>query len=72
MVRNAVSQQNPGQQRLILEIKASGEFDGVSKPDADRWFEKAHDMIFNCLMHITDKRVQEEHWGLRIENEHSN
>lgn len=72
MVRNAVSQRDPRQQRLILEIKASGEFDGVYKPDADRWFDKAHDTIFKCLTHITDKRVQEEHWGLQIEDEHSN
>ncbi len=70
LIRNTVSQQNAEQQRLILEIKASGVFDGVPKSGVDEWFNKAHDMIVRCFLNITDRRVQEDHWRLQIDVEH--
>lgn len=52
---------------LIFEIKALGIMNGVRKSETDAWFNDAHDAVVECFSKVTNREVQEAHWG-RVES----
>jgi len=47
---------------LALELSARGHVGGVPKSETNEWYEKAHDMIYDFFMRITDEEIRQKHW----------
>ncbi len=54
---------------LVLEFKALGRPDGVTKLDADAWYERAHDMIVAQFLDMTSEEIQRRYWMPEEETE---
>ena len=55
-------QQNSDQQFLYYELRANGRLGHATKPQADDWFNRAHDMIGQAFTGMTNTSIQEKHW----------
>jgi len=63
-IQNRIAIDAKKQQKEILyyELRTSGKLAEPSKKEADRWFEKSHDIIGNCFVSMVSQEVQET-WG---------
>lgn len=61
-IRSGVKVQQQNAPVLAFEIKASGRLGGTTKPLSDEWFQRAHDSIINCFMHMTSADIRENYW----------
>ena len=60
--RSGKTTQAPSIPILVFEIKATEQVGCIAKSEADDWFDRAHEMIMDCFLGMTDQHVQEEHW----------
>jgi len=61
-IRSGFRTQQQDRPVLIFEIKTSGRLGQIEKPEADEWFERAHDAIIKCFLSITDTDIQNRFW----------
>ena len=61
-LRSGVKVQQQNAPVLAFEIKASGRLGGKTKTVADDWFNRAHNAVNKCFMHLTSTRIQKEYW----------
>ena len=61
-IRSVVVDQPPNLPALVFEIKATGQPEPQTKSRADTWFDRAHDAVASCFLHLTTPKVQEL-WG---------
>ena len=62
-IRNAVAPEQSNAAVLVFEIKASTRLGRAPKPQADIWFQRAHDTIVTCFTEMTNQDAQDNHWG---------
>ena len=65
-IQNRVIKDEKKQEREILyyELRTSGKLAEASKSEADRWFEKSHDIIGSCFMNMVSEDAQKT-WELK-------
>lgn len=61
-IRDAKSKAEPTKPVLVFEIRATGRLGGVSKSDADKWFDKGHSAIIDCFLGLTNPDIQHTYW----------
>ena len=69
-LRNGFLTQQPEVPVLIFEIKTTGRPDPASKSRADAWFERAHKIITDCFLGLTNDEIQTGFWQ-RTETRHA-
>lgn len=59
-IQNRITIDAKKQQHEILyyELRTSGKLAEPSKKEADRWFEKSHDIIGNCFINMVSQEAQ--------------
>lgn len=62
IVRSARSAKDPLQPVLIFELRSLGLLAEGAKPEADTWFERAHDAAGACFLAMTSPDIQKRHW----------
>lgn len=63
-MRSGVAVQQPNIPTLAFEIKATGQPEPRTKSRADAWFDRAHDAVGKCFLHLTTSEVQKL-WGIK-------
>ncbi len=61
-VRTARSTIDAAKPLLIIEFRALGALEAVSKADADAWYGRAHEIIGRCFAGVTNPDIQRDHW----------
>ena len=56
------SNNTPSIPNLIIESRVTGLLDGASKAATDDWYEKAHGVLVDWFLKMTDRQIQEKHW----------
>lgn len=47
---------------LVIEFRALGALGDTTKPEADTWFNRAHDAIGRCFTSMTNPEIQRAYW----------
>lgn len=67
-VRNGTTVTSPNIPTLMFEIKATEQLGGCTKPDVDKWIDRAHVAVMDCFLGMTSHRIQTEYWGLETDS----
>jgi uncharacterized protein (TIGR04255 family) len=51
-----------GKMALILELEASGTYPRFEAEKADAWYQRAHAVISESFVTLTDRQIQEQYW----------
>ncbi len=63
-VQSAHPDEMPEKTNLRFEIRASGRLGEATKSEADKWFERAHDITGACFISMTNPDIQKKYWQL--------
>ena len=63
-MRSGFKAQQQDEPVLTFEIRTSGRLGQAEKSEADKWFERAHDVIIECFLGMTDPDIQNRYWKL--------
>jgi uncharacterized protein (TIGR04255 family) len=47
---------------LAFDVRAIGALGAVSKPEADNWYERAHETVIRTFTAMTAQDIQRDHW----------
>jgi uncharacterized protein (TIGR04255 family) len=61
-IRTARRPRNANATVLAFDLRAIGALGAASKPEADNWYERAHETIIDAFTALTAKSIQRDHW----------
>jgi uncharacterized protein (TIGR04255 family) len=53
---------DPSKSVLIFDFRTIGALSASGKPEADAWFERAHEIIGRCFISLTSPDIQSRYW----------
>jgi hypothetical protein len=53
---------DPSKSVLVFDFRAIGALGAVGKPEADAWYDRAHETIRHCFTSVTSPDIQARYW----------